>query len=101
MRTQKVLQAEQERLEKPDETGATMTACPPPQFLEQLLEETLAGHEREQVSAHVAVCRECQQRLEVLTDTSALFSVRRRRRWKPTRPICGGWRPFLPATCGR
>ena len=39
---QKVLQAEQERLEMPDETGATMTACLPPQFLEQLLEETLS-----------------------------------------------------------
>jgi hypothetical protein len=62
-----------------------MTACPSPQFLEQLLEETLPDHEREEVETHVAVCRECQQRLEVLTDTSPSLSVRRRRSWKPTR----------------
>jgi hypothetical protein len=87
LRVQKVLQAEQERMEKPDETGAPLTACPPPQLLEQLLKETLADHEREEVAAHVEICSECQQRLEVLTDTSDLLSARRRRRWKPTRAI--------------
>jgi hypothetical protein len=84
---QKVLQAEQQRLDRPDERGATMTRCPPPQFLEQLLEEILADHEREEVATHVADCSKCQQRLEVLTDTSDLLSVWLRRRWKPTRPI--------------
>jgi WD40 repeat protein/serine/threonine protein kinase len=46
-----------------------MKLCPPRERLECLLEEALEGPDREEVSAHVAVCSSCQEVLERLTES--------------------------------
>jgi WD40 repeat protein/serine/threonine protein kinase len=47
-----------------------MTACPPREQLEALLDETLPGTEQAELNDHVAACPDCQRCLELLTDTS-------------------------------
>ncbi|HZY88953.1 MAG TPA: hypothetical protein VFE78_29275, partial [Gemmataceae bacterium] len=53
-----------------------MDRCPTPEQLEQLLEERLAGADRDGVAAHVGACPRCQQALERLTgDTASVGSA--------------------------
>ena len=53
-----------------------MTACPPLERLEKLLEESLGDPEQAELNQHVGACPDCQRQLELLTDTSASLGPR-------------------------
>jgi tetratricopeptide (TPR) repeat protein len=48
-----------------------MTACPTPDQLQQLLDETLAADEFRAIETHVETCAACQKRLDTLTEAAA------------------------------
>jgi WD40 repeat protein len=53
----------------------TLSRCPSPEQLEQLLEETLGGPEQEALSEHVSACPSCQAALDRLTDEEPASSL--------------------------
>ena len=53
------------------------SSCPPPDALDRLLNEGLAGDERALIVDHVECCPACQKRLDALVDDGLITSSQR------------------------